>query len=206
MKAKGYILSVLALGLFLSGCKNTPKTDEELENELSIEDIVDADLSGEQRSQEQLMRDTVRVDGVLYTYEIHRVSSDELPQVRGDYSHNAIFFDNTASLRVMRGETVIYSKTFTKNSFSNFIEPDMMKNSILEGLVFDHVIDGGIQFAAAVGYPQDEEMFVPLRIKVMTDGQVKIDKDPLTDTASDADLDTENKELKEKANIEDAGV
>jgi hypothetical protein len=57
-----------------------------------------------------------------------------------------------------------------------------------------------------VGYPQDEEMFVPLRIKVMTDGQVKIDKDPLTDTASDADLDTENKELKEKANIEDAGV
>ncbi|MBR6989261.1 MAG: DUF4738 domain-containing protein [Bacteroidaceae bacterium] len=206
MKAKGYILSVLAFGLFLSGCKNTPKTDEELENELSIEDIVDADLSGEQRSQEQLMRDTVRVDGVLYTYEIHRVSSDELPQVRGDYSHNAIFFDNTASLRVMRGETVIYSKTFTKNSFSNFIEPDMMKNSILEGLVFDHVIDGGIQFAAAVGYPQDEEMFVPLRIKVMTDGQVKIDKDPLTDTASDADLDTENKELKEKANIEDAGV
>lgn len=206
MKAKGYILSVLAFGLFLSGCKNTPKTDEELENELSIEDIVDADLSGEQRSQEQLMRDTVRVDGVLYTYEIHRVSSDELPQVRGDYSHNAIFFDNTASLRVMRGETVIYSKTFTKNSFSNFIEPDMMKNSILEGLVFDHVIDGGIQFAAAVGYPQDEEMFVPLRIKVMIDGQVKIDKDPLTDTASDADLDTENKELKEKANIEDAGV
>jgi hypothetical protein len=206
MKAKGYILSVLAFGLFLSGCKNTPKTDEELENELSIEDIVDADLSGEQRSQEQLMRDTVRVDGVLYTYEIHRVSSDELPQVRGDYSHNAIFFDNTASLRVMRGETVIYSKTFTKNSFSNFIEPDMMKNSILEGLVFYHVIDGGIQFAAAVGYPQDEEMFVPLRIKVMTDGQVKIDKDPLTDTASDADLDTENKELKEKANIEDAGV
>lgn len=206
MKAKGYILSVLAFGLFLSGCKNTPKTDEELENELSIEDIVDADLSGEQRSQEQLMCDTVRVDGVLYTYEIHRVSSDELPQVRGDYSHNAIFFDNTASLRVMRGETVIYSKTFTKNSFSNFIEPDMMKNSILEGLVFDHVIDGGIQFAAAVGYPQDEEMFVPLRIKVMTDGQVKIDKDPLTDTASDADLDTENKELKEKANIEDAGV
>lgn len=206
MKAKGYILSVLAFGLFLSGCKNTPKTDEELENELSIEDIVDADLSGEQRSQEQLMRDTVRVDGVLYTYEIHRVSSDELPQVRGDYSHNAIFFDNTASLRVMRGETVIYSKTFTKNSFSNFIEPDMMKNSILEGLVLDHVIDGGIQFAAAVGYPQDEEMFVPLRIKVMTDGQVKIDKDPLTDTASDADLDTENKELKEKANIEDAGV
>ncbi len=206
MKAKGYILSVLAFGLFLSGCKNTPKTDEELENELSIEDIVDADLSGEQRSQEQLMRDTVRVDGVLYTYEIHRVSSDELPQVRGDYSHNAIFFDNTASLRVMRDETVIYSKTFTKNSFSNFIEPDMMKNSILEGLVFDHVIDGGIQFAAAVGYPQDEEMFVPLRIKVMTDGQVKIDKDPLTDTASDADLDTENKELKEKANIEDAGV
>jgi hypothetical protein len=206
MKAKGYILSVLAFGLFLSGCKNTPKTDEELENELSIEDIVDADLSGEQRSQEQLMRDTVRVDGVLYTYEIHRVSSDELPQVRGDYSHNAIVFDNTASLRVMRGETVIYSKTFTKNSFSNFIEPDMMKNSILEGLVFDHVIDGGIQFAAAVGYPQDEEMFVPLRIKVMTDGQVKIDKDPLTDTASDADLDTENKELKEKANLEDAGV
>jgi len=206
MKAKGYILSVLAFGLFLSGCKNTPKTDEELENELSFEVIVDAALSGEHRSQEQLMRDTVRVDGVLYTYEIHRVSSDELPQVRGDYSHNAIFFDNTASLRVMRGETVIYSKTFTKNSFSNFIEPDMMKNSILEGLVFDHVIDGGIQFAAAVGYPQDEEMFVPLRIKVMTDGQVKIDKDPLTDTASDADLDTENKELKEKANIEDAGV
>jgi len=206
MKAKIYVFSVMVLGLFLSGCKNTPKTDEELESELSIEDIVDADLSGEQRSQEQLMRDTVRVDGVLYTYEIHRVSSDELPQVRGDYSHNAIFFDNTASLRVMRGETVLYSKTFTKNSFSNFIEPDMMKNSILEGLVFDHVIEGGIQFAAAVGYPQDDEMFVPIRIKVMTDGQVKIDKDPMNDTASDADLDTENTELKEKANIEDAGV
>ena len=150
MKAKICVFSVLALGLFLSGCKNSPKTDEELENELSIEDIVDADLSGEQRSQEQLMRDTVRVDGILYTYEIHRVSSDELPQVRGDYSHNAIFFDNTASLRVKRGETVIYSNTFTKNSFSNFIEPEMLKNSILEGLVFDHIIEGGIQFAAAV--------------------------------------------------------
>ena len=206
MKAKICVFSVLALGLFLSGCKNSPKTDEELENELSIEDIVDADLSGEQRSQEQLMRDTVRVDGILYTYEIHRVSSDELPQVRGDYSHNAIFFDNTASLRVKRGETVIYSNTFTKNSFSNFIEPEMLKNSILEGLVFDHIIEGGIQFAAAVGYPQDDEMFVPLRIKVMANGDVKIDKDTMNDTASDADLDTENTELKEKANTEDAGV
>ena len=105
-----------------------------------------------------------------------------------------------------RGETIIYSNTFTKNSFSNFIEPEMLKNSILEGLVFDHIIEGGIQFAAAVGYPQDDEMFVPLRIKVMANGDVKIDKDPMNDTASDADLDTENTELKEKANTEDAGV
>lgn len=187
-----YILPFIAAGLTLSACKGSvPKTDEELEKELSIEEIVNENMTGEQRSQEQNMKDTVSVGGKVYTYEIHRFSTDDMPTVKGDFSHNATFYDNKASLIVTLGDKVVYSNTFTKNSFANFVDPEMMKNSILEGLVFDHAIAGGIQFAAAVGYPQEDDMYVPLRIRVMTDGSVTIEKDPLSSTASDADIEQE---------------
>lgn len=191
MKRLKYILPAFLLVLSMSACKNTPKTDEEIEKELSIDEIVSENMSGEQRSQEQLMKDTVTVDGKIYTYEIHRFSTDDMPTVKGDYSRNAIFYDNKATLKVSLGEHVLYTSTFTKNSFSNFVDGEMMKKSILEGLVFDHAIKGGIQFAAAVGYPQEDDMYVPLLIKVMTDGSVKIEKDPLSSTASEADIEPE---------------
>lgn len=195
MNKMKYILSVLVFGLVFTGCKNNVKqTDEEIEKELSIEEIVNESLSGDQRSQEQNIKDTVSVGGKVYTYEIHRISSDDLPTVKGDFSHNAVFYDNTASLKVSLGDKVIYSNTFTKKSFANFVESEMMSKSILEGLVFDHAIKGGIQFAAAVGYPQEDDMYVPLLIKVMTDGSVKIEKDPLSSTASEADLEPETGE------------
>lgn len=176
----------------MAACGNkAPQTDAEIESELSIEDIVDAELTGEQRSQEQKMKDTVSVGGKVYTYAIHRYPAEDLPTVKGDFSRNATYFDNKAELVVSLGDKVLYSNTFTKNSFANFVDAEMMQNSILEGLVFDHALKGGIQFAAAVGYPQEDDMYIPLLIKVMTDGSVKIERSALSSTASDADIEQE---------------
>lgn len=206
MKRLFYLFPVLTLGFLLS-CQSKPKTDEQLEEELSIEDIVNENMSGDIRQQNLDILDSAVVNGKVYRYEIHRISSDTLPTVRGDYSRNAIFYDNIATLKVTQGSKVLYSKTFTKKSFSNFVDAEMMRNSILEGFVFDHVIEGGLQFAAAVGYPQDDDMFVPVSIKVMADGSVKIEKALLNDSASDADIE-QNSEFSHKDlnENEDEGV
>ncbi|MDO4216077.1 MAG: DUF4738 domain-containing protein [Bacteroidales bacterium] len=206
MKKIFYLFPVLTLGL-LFACQSKPKTDEQLEEELSIEDIVNENMSGDIHAQNLTMIDSVTVGDKLFRYEIHRISSDSLPTVRGDYSRNAIFYDNVATLKVTQGSRVVYSKTFTKKSFANLVDAEMMKNSILEGFVFDHAIEGGLKFAAAVGYPQDDDMFVPISIKVMADGSVKIERDALNDSASDADIELNNSALSDKdLNNEDEGV
>lgn len=173
---------------FCLACNSGPKSDAAIEKELSVTDVVDENMSGEQRSEEQHLSGSVTVDGKEYAYQIHRRSSDSLATVKGDYSANAVFHDNTATLTIMQGNRRILSRTYTKQSFSTLVDEDMMARSILKGLVFDRAIPGALQFAVAVGYPQDEDMYIPILLQVKPDGSVRMEKDPLMDSASDADI------------------
>ncbi len=141
------------------------------------------ELSGEQRFEDVDMSGDVVINEKQYHYEINRKSSDDLPLVKGDFSTKAQFHDNKVTLKITSGDRNVFSQTYTKNDFSNFVDADMLKHSVLRGFVFMEELENGLEFAIAVGYPQDDEMYVPILLKVKTDGSASLEKDPMMDSS-----------------------
>ena len=177
------IAAVVLCGLALSACDNSVKQTQKEAEASKIIVAETLELTGEQRFENVDMDGDLVIGEKQYHYEILRRSSDELPMVAGDFSKNAKFHDNTVALKITCGDRQVLSRTYTKNDFSNFVGQDMLKKSVLRGFAFYHELDNGLQFAVAVGLPQDDEMFVPILVNVKTDGSVTMEKDPMMDSS-----------------------
>ena len=76
---------------------------------------------------------------------------------------------------------------FTKETFASLVDAKFLKNSILEGLVFDQTTSQGFIYAASVCYPQTD-LYIPLRITVTPDGKVSmVQEELLEDLYQDED-------------------
>ena len=163
-------LAILSLALCLScggGDANTGKVDE---REYQVNDVS---RPSEYRMQASLAQGKVSMSGAEYQYSVNRKSSDELPKVKDEQGNT--YVDNVIVLEVSRGEKKILTKNFTKKDFASLVEAKFLANAILEGLVFDRVVDGRLRFAASVCYPQTD-LFVPLCLTVGSDGSVRLEK------------------------------
>lgn len=186
MKISKVVIAALGAAA-LCACDNSAKQNKEMaeQSKAIVEETLE--LTGEQRFENIEMEGDVVVKDKEYHYVITRKSSDDLPMVQGDFSKNAQFHDNIVTLKIVQGERQVFSKTYTKNDFSAFIDNTMLKHSVLRGFAYYHELDNGIQFAVAVGYPQDDEMFVPILLNVMADGTTSMEKDPMMDDADRPD-------------------
>ena len=164
------IFAVLSLTLCLScggGDSNTGKVDERAYQ------VSDVSRPSEYRMQESLAQGNASMNGAEYQYRVNRKPSDELPKVKDEQGNT--YVDNVIVLEVIRSEKKILTKRFTKKDFASLVEAKFLANAILEGLVFDRVVDGRLRFAASVCYPQTD-LFVPLCLTVGADGNVRIEK------------------------------
>jgi hypothetical protein len=165
-----FIISV-GLTVSLLSCGQSGKKDEKV-NERTYQ-LSENSSSGEFAMQSSSAKGDVKINGAEFHYQIERVASSQLPKVKDEQGN--IFIDNVIDLNITRNGKVILSKRFTKKEFASQVEATFLSKSILEGLVFDKVIDGKLRFAASVCYPQTD-LFVPLCVLVDTDGRVRIEK------------------------------
>jgi hypothetical protein len=115
-----------------------------------------------------------------YQVNIRRTADDSLHMVKDETGQK--FVDNRIRLQVIRQDgSVFFSQSFTKATFSEYLDDDYRQTGILEGLVFDRVEGNYLLFAGSVSHPQTDE-YIPLVIKVSNFGDVAISRDTQMDT------------------------
>lgn len=129
---------------------------------------------------------TTPVDWVGSTYQVvvERKADHSLPLA--DDGQGNKYYDNRISLKILRNDgSVFFSRVFTKNDFSRYVDALYQKNSALLGIVLDRAETDHLIFAASVGSPDKmSDEYVPLVMKISRFGDVSISKDTQMDTGS----------------------
>ena len=125
----------------------------------------------------------VELSGSLLKCDIHRTADDSLDMVADETGQK--FVDNRIELVIRRADgSVLFKKTFTKKTFSEYLDDDYRQTGILEGLVFDRVDGSSLKFAASVSHPQTDE-YIPLVVTVSATGGMDIERDTQLDTSGE---------------------
>ena len=129
---------------------------------------------------------TTPVDWVGSTYQVvvERKADHSLPLA--DDGQGNKYYDNRISLKILRKDgSVFFSRVFTKDDFSRYVDALYQKNSALLGIVLDRAETDHLIFAASVGSPDKmSDEYVPLVMKISRFGDVSISKDTQMDTGS----------------------
>ena len=165
------VLLVLTTMAACTGNKDKSKQDE---TRIVLKDSIDS--QGVQRMQPSKMEQTITFKGKDYQSLVNRVPNDSLARVKNDMGD--VFVDNTITLRLTRGNEIIFNKSFTKHSFSSLISADFMKRAILEGMVFDKTTTQGFVYAVSVSYPQTD-LYIPISVTITPDGKMSMVKEEL---------------------------
>ena len=174
MKRKS--IAWVALCLLLAACQGKENKEQKFE-ERAFQLSVDKE-TGVYRMQQSDAQGSVEISGADYRYTIKRSSSDELPSVK-DADGNQ-FVDNVIDVKITRKGKDLLVKRFTKKDFAQHVEASFLSKAILEGFVYDRVVDGKLRFAASVCYPQTD-IYIPLSITVSSDGKLRIEKGSVLD-------------------------
>ncbi len=121
--------------------------------------------------------------GKRYHSHVVRRADESLPQITDE--NGVRYHDNRITLRLTSGGNKVLERDFLKSSFAEYLDADFMEHAILEGLTFDKVVSGGLQYVASVGYPESD-LYVPFSIVVSARGGVTIREADLLDS-DDAD-------------------
>ena len=169
-----YFLLIVALGV-MTGCGGKKETSLKTEQLMFQIDSVDR-VTGVQRMQVSRVNQSIVSNGKKYTLFIERAPADSLPPVKSDLG---VFADNRIVVRITRENgSRVFAKTFTKQSFSDFISADNLRHFILEGVVFDEEKTNAgknIMLAGSVSYPQTD-LYIPFSITVTPEGRMSISK------------------------------
>ena len=129
---------------------------------------------------------TTPVDWVGSTYQVvvERKADHSLPLA--DDGQGNKYFDNRISLKILRKDgSIFFSRVFTKDDFSRYVDALYQKNGALLGIVLDRAETDHLIFAASVGSPDKmSDEYVPLVMKISRFGDVSISKDTQMDTGS----------------------
>lgn len=121
------------------------------------------------------VKDSVRLAGRQYVYEILRTPCDSLAKVKDDMGD--LYLDNTIRLTIRRDGNVFFDKTFTKATFAASMDKSFYQNAMLDGIRFLKVEPGrGLVFSFAVSYP-DSDMSVPFLMTITDSGSFSFVKD-----------------------------
>lgn len=171
-------IGVLLVLITLVACTGSTKTAKQDETRIILKDSVDS--QGVQRMQPSKIEQTISFKGKDYHSYVNRIPADSLARVENDMGD--VFVDNTIALRLTRGNENVFSKTFTKQSFSSLITADFMKRAILEGMVFDKTTTQGLVYAVSVSYPQTD-LYIPISVIITPDGKMLMVREELMEEA-----------------------
>lgn len=175
MKKLTYIFALFSFFMMM-GCGGKKADVKVEERQIFQIDSVDEN-TGIQRMQTSHIDQTIECKGKKFRLLIDREPDASLPVVK---SIMGVFADNRISVRITRENgTQLFAKTFTKSDFEAHLPDDYLRESVLEGLVFDDVKSAEnkeITLAASVSYPMTD-LYIPFTLVVSQSGKLSLAKD-----------------------------
>lgn len=121
--------------------------------------------------------------GKTYKVVVNRSVDMDMPMIEDETGNK--YHDNRIILKVFRPDgTEFFSREFTKNDFSGYIDAAYLKRSALLGLVLEKADGDNLQLAASVGSPDMlSDDYVPMILTLSRMGKLVIKKDNRIDAS-----------------------
>ena len=170
MKAKAFLAVAVALMLMVA-CSSKKSSDK---------DIITTDYVAPKPTEPIAMDADVQsqqiewVEGRSYQVKVSRTAADSLAMVSNELGQK--YIDNVIAVEVKRAdESVFFHRSFTKRSFAAWLDADYQQKAILQGMRFQRVEDGVLEFVAWVNYPTSgDDEAVELKMCINPQGEVSI--------------------------------
>ena len=189
MKKLIYIL--LVTGIVFASCQKKQKRNEDII-------MVKPEKTEMATHVKQLQKSDVTLKinhrGKAYKTRVVRVPDESLDMIP-DADGNK-YMDNKVTVTLTQGDTEVWHKVFTKQSFASLVGEEFMQKSILEGFVFYKEVPQGFVYAVSVAYP-DSDLFVPIEVTIAPDGGVRMVKSDLIDSDAFDELEKTQNQLNE---------
>ena len=172
------LVSILLTSLFVLSACGEKKKSNDIITQRTVTAVPAAPV------QMQAYTDERDVDwiGRSYHVTIHREPADSMAMVEDETGRK--FVDNVFTLSVTRTDgSTFFSRKFTKQSFTAYLDADYRATGVFEGLVFDRAEGDWLVFGASVGHPQTDE-YIPLVIRLSRMGELQTSVDTQMDTNS----------------------
>ncbi|MBR6035901.1 MAG: DUF4738 domain-containing protein [Bacteroidaceae bacterium] len=125
------------------------------------------------------LADTISINGKRYNYSLRFEHVDSMPVLIN--TQGLEYHESRATVTITRDSTKVFSKTFYKNNFRDYVPANFLKTSTVVGVNYNYMkIDdrSAFYFILTVGDPDEtsDNMAYPLELKVATDGSFSIKK------------------------------
>lgn len=182
MRKFTYILLGLTLCLYTTSC-SLQKNKEHENVRILMKDSIENSLPQKMPKSESKVN--LSYKGKEYVSIITRQPDEKQPYVKTQQGD--VFIDNLITLQIKSGDKTIVNKEFVKTNFSSLINARFMNYAILEGLIYTETTSNGFVYVASVSYPQSD-LYVPIKLTVTPDGNIKMEKEELLDSQEIEDI------------------
>ena len=179
---------ILVFGIMMLGaCKEKKKSDDIITTKYVPKKPVDP-IAIEATTQNT----SVNWGGSQYSVSVVRTPADSSSMVKDE--NNQKYFDNVVKVSVNRPDgSSLFSRTFTKSSFSSYIDDTFKKNGILASIRYDEVDNGKLEFSVVIALPDAvDDVFIPLEMTVDKQGIINIRQDDDMEMLDYVDADDED--------------
>lgn len=157
-------LCVAALTMSVTSCKEKKKSDD-----IIIDKYVTVELKDPIRLAPDERNTGVAWLDKEYSVNVSRTAVDSLPKLKDETGQ--LYVDNKVTITIRRNNgSTFWAKTFTKKTFSSYIDADFYENGYLENIVFQGIDDNKLKFGVAISRPGSEDEFIPLDMWIDRNG------------------------------------
>lgn len=174
MTNKILLYTFLAVGMLMLNACGEKKQPSDV---IIADKYVPKQLQAPVRMPDVFETNTVKWQGQPYQVEITRKADDSLSMLRDDDGQE--YVDNRIELNIKRQDgSSFFQQTFTKATFTPYLDGPFKKNGQLASIRFDEVDNSAMEFVVVVCLPGAvDDLFVPLELTVDRQGSVRIELD-----------------------------
>lgn len=194
MKRNLYTVIICACLAAMTACESREKNSD-----IVVRKVQQKQNKTIQRVGDYTQSRVVDWNGNPFTVYVERKADTTKPIITDETGNK--YYDNRVVVRITAKDgRDVFSQTFSKETFSNYVESTYLHDNALLGVVFDCVDGNSLCFAASIGSPDNmSDDYVPLLLKVSYGTyKITISKDTMREIEDQKNADDELRQAEEE--------
>lgn len=124
------------------------------------------------------LRESERTDTIDWNGRKAIVSISSKPDENGDtvWADRIKYCGNKSTLRIKVSGSTLVDKTYGKADFKGYIDGPTYERYILFNMIYEKQDGSDLVFSAAVGNPNQDDEYIPMKVRVSPSGAVSVSK------------------------------